>query len=41
LLDALVEEFATGGVGGRSLREVAEAVGTYSSLSSRTSSDAR
>jgi AcrR family transcriptional regulator len=28
LLDALVDEFATGGVGGRSLREVAEAVGT-------------
>lgn len=28
LLDALVEEFAAGGVGGRSLREVAEAVGT-------------
>lgn len=28
LLDALVEEFASGGVGGRSLREVAEAVGT-------------
>ena len=28
LLDALVEEFAAGGVGGRSLRAVAEAVGT-------------
>jgi AcrR family transcriptional regulator len=28
LLDALVDEFATGGVGHRSLREVAEAVGT-------------
>ena len=28
LLDALVEEFATGGVGDRSLREVAAAVGT-------------
>jgi AcrR family transcriptional regulator len=28
LLDALVEEFATGGVGDRSLRQVAEAVGT-------------
>lgn len=28
LLDGLVEEFATGGVGGRSLREVADAVGT-------------
>jgi AcrR family transcriptional regulator len=28
LLDALVDEFAAGGVGGRSLREVAEAVGT-------------
>ncbi|SPM37752.1 TetR family transcriptional regulator [Mycobacterium rhizamassiliense] len=28
LLDALVEEFAARGVGGRSLREVAEAVGT-------------
>ena len=28
LLDALVGEFATGGVGHRSLREVAEAVGT-------------
>jgi AcrR family transcriptional regulator len=28
LLDALIDEFATGGVGHRSLREVAEAVGT-------------
>jgi AcrR family transcriptional regulator len=28
LLDSLVDEFATGGVGHRSLREVAEAVGT-------------
>ncbi len=28
LLDALVDEYATGGVGDRSLREVAEAVGT-------------
>jgi AcrR family transcriptional regulator len=28
LLDALVEAFANGGIGGRSLREVAEAVGT-------------
>jgi AcrR family transcriptional regulator len=28
LLDALVEEYAAGGVGDRSLREVAEAVGT-------------
>jgi AcrR family transcriptional regulator len=28
LLDALVEEFAAGGVGDRSLREVADAVGT-------------
>jgi AcrR family transcriptional regulator len=28
LLDALVEEFAAGGVGGRSLRDVAAAVGT-------------
>ncbi len=28
LLDALVDEFADGGIGGRSLREVAEAVGT-------------
>ncbi|UQX11793.1 TetR/AcrR family transcriptional regulator [Candidatus Mycobacterium methanotrophicum] len=28
LFDALVEEFAAGGVGGRSLRDVAEAVGT-------------
>lgn len=28
LLDALVEEFASGGIGDRSLREVADAVGT-------------
>ncbi len=28
LLDALIEAFAAGGIGGRSLREVAEAVGT-------------
>ena len=28
LLDALIEEFAAGGIGDRSLREVAEAVGT-------------
>jgi AcrR family transcriptional regulator len=28
LLDAVLEAFATGGIGGRSLREVAEAVGT-------------
>jgi AcrR family transcriptional regulator len=28
LLDALIEEFAAGGVGGRSLRDVAAAVGT-------------
>jgi AcrR family transcriptional regulator len=28
LLDALLEAFASGGIGGRSLREVAEAVGT-------------
>ncbi len=28
LLDALIDEFANGGIGGRSLREVAEAVGT-------------
>jgi AcrR family transcriptional regulator len=28
LLDALIEEFATGGIGDRSLREVATAVGT-------------
>jgi AcrR family transcriptional regulator len=28
LLDALIETFASGGIGGRSLREVAEAVGT-------------
>jgi AcrR family transcriptional regulator len=28
LLDALIDEFADGGIGGRSLREVAEAVGT-------------
>ena len=28
LLDALVEEFAAGGIGDRSLREVAAAVGT-------------
>jgi AcrR family transcriptional regulator len=28
LLDALVEEFAGGGIGGRSLRDLAEAVGT-------------
>jgi AcrR family transcriptional regulator len=28
LLDALIEAFARGGIGGRSLREVAEAVGT-------------
>ena len=28
LLDALIEEFATGGIGDRSLREVAAAVGT-------------
>ena len=28
LLDALIEAFASGGIGGRSLREVAEAVGT-------------
>ena len=28
LLDALVDAFAEGGIGGRSLREVAEAVGT-------------
>ena len=28
LLDALIEAFAEGGIGGRSLREVAEAVGT-------------
>src|SRR3954447_19652536 len=28
LLDALIEAFANGGVGGRSLRDVAEAVGT-------------
>jgi AcrR family transcriptional regulator len=28
LLDALIEVFAAGGIGGRSLREIAEAVGT-------------
>ena len=28
LLDALIEAFASGGIGGRSLREVADAVGT-------------
>jgi AcrR family transcriptional regulator len=28
LLEALIDAFATGGIGGRSLREVAEAVGT-------------
>jgi AcrR family transcriptional regulator len=28
LLDALIDAFASGGIGGRSLREVAEAVGT-------------
>ncbi len=28
LLDALIDEFATGGIGDRSLRDVAEAVGT-------------
>ena len=28
LLEALIEEFATGGIGDRSLREVAAAVGT-------------
>src|SRR3954470_22820714 len=28
LLDALIEAFASGGIGGRSLRDVAEAVGT-------------
>jgi AcrR family transcriptional regulator len=28
LLDSLIDEFATGGIGGRSLRAVAEAVGT-------------